>query len=674
MGRKNRLFSRGQELELDIIDLAFGGKGIAKVDTDDGDFTVFVANSIPGQRVKAKVKKSKRRYAECILVDVIKHADDEISVPYQKIPGAPYISLPIKNQTELKKRTTKELYKRIGNVQNIDDLFDEYVLSPSVYHYRNKMEYSFSAIGFDLEKKHDVDEFSFGFKHRGTWWMVENLDKDSGLFDADFENKMINIREWAINTGLPAWHPPRKEGFFRHLVVRKSYHNNQLLLNLVTSSTDIDKFDKDEFVKLLLDLFGDRIAGIFQTINNDVGDRIEILAGNTELLYGEPKIVEVINGLEFEISMSSFFQTNPKCAERLYNKVIDYVGDNTGEDKYIMDLFCGTGTISQLLAQHTGNKIVGVDIVQSAIDDAKKNAERNNVSDIDFYAFDVGKFLKEYPHYKGKIDKIVLDPPRAGIAPKTLLKVIALDAETIVYVSCNPATQARDTIALRENGYEMVKISFVDQFPHTSHIEAIAVYEKKKLTKLDKEFWSDRWKNNTTGWDIGEISRPIKEYIDQLEDKSIKILIPGAGNAHEGEYLWKQGFTNVHIIDISEYPLASFQERNPNFPKENLICADFFDFNESFDLVIEQTFFCALNPQLRKKYVKKMNEILKTNGKLVGVMFDFPLTDEGPPFGGSTEEYKSSFSEDFSVEIMDRCINSIEPRQGRELFVKMIKK
>ncbi len=477
MGRNNRLFRGGQELELDILDLAFGGKGIAKVETEKGDFRIFVPNTIPGQRVLAKVKKAKKRYAECILLDVVKRAPNEVAVSFQAIPGAPYITLPIEEQVKLKRRTTIELYKRIGEVADVESVFDEYILSPNAFHYRNKMEYSFSAIGFDLNKKHDVDEFSLGFKHRGTWWMVENLDKDSGIFDEEFEDKLIRVREWAIASGFPAWHPPRKEGFFRHLVVRKSYYSNQFLINLVTSSSDLSSFDTQGFVELLNELFGERIAGIIHTINDEIGDRVDALSGSSKLLFGEPKIVEEINGLKFEISMSSFFQTNPKCAELLYAKVLDYVGEV--DQGVIMDLFCGTGTISQLLAQKTGNTIIGVDIIKSAIEDAKENAKRNNVSGITFHAADAGKFLYEYPEYQGKINTIVLDPPRAGIAPKTLRKVMALGANKIVYVSCNPATQARDTTALREEGYQLTHLSFVDQFPHTSHIEAIGVFEKK---------------------------------------------------------------------------------------------------------------------------------------------------------------------------------------------------
>jgi 23S rRNA (uracil-5-)-methyltransferase RumA len=177
--------------------------------------------------------------------------------------------------------------------------------------------------------------------------------------------------------------------------------------------------------------------------------------------------------------MQSFFQTNPKCAEKLYQKVIDYVQDTDQKQEVIMDLFCGTGTIGQLISSKIpGAEVIGVDIVPEAISDAKKNAKRNGVEGLTFYAADVGKFLQEYPQYNGTISTVVLDPPRAGIAPKTLKKVVYLNAPRIVYVSCNPATQARDAEYLVSCGYQLKKVSLVDQFPHTSHVESIILFEK----------------------------------------------------------------------------------------------------------------------------------------------------------------------------------------------------
>jgi 23S rRNA (uracil1939-C5)-methyltransferase len=477
---ENRLFKKNQIIEIYISDLAFGGVGIGKVPTDKGDFTVFVQNAIPGQRVQARIEKSQKKYAEAALLDVIEKSNLEIELPYQSIPGAPYATLPIALQHQYKKKNTLDLLERIGLETDVQQKFDQYIESPSHWHYRNKMEYSFSMIGYDFDQKKDVDGFSLGFKHRGTWWCVENMDKESGLFDAQLENALPQIRNWCEASGMPAWHPPKRTGFYRFFVVRKSYATNQLLINLVTHDPEGTSFDVQAFSKLLLSLFGDRLAGFIHTINRDIGDRVDPLNGGSTVIYGQEKIVETLLGLQFEISMTSFFQTNPACAEKLYDQAIQYaVEQPLLPHKKIMDLFCGTGTIAQLLAKKSGQKVIGVDIVESAIVDARKNAARNKVENVEFHAADVGDFLKQFPEYVGQIGTIVLDPPRGGIAPKTLKKVMALGADRLVYISCNPSTQARDLIALREEGYHLVKISLADQFPHTSHVETIALLEKK---------------------------------------------------------------------------------------------------------------------------------------------------------------------------------------------------
>ncbi|CAA0141513.1 23S rRNA (uracil(1939)-C(5))-methyltransferase RlmD [Tenacibaculum maritimum] len=478
---RNKFVKRGQILELKIEDYAFGGKGIGKIRSEHGEFVVFVPNTLPGQTVKAQVKKSSKKYAECKLIDVLQHSEDEIAVPFQDIPGAPYIQLPINLQHQYKKESTLSLFKRIGKVDTIEDAFDEFVASPNVFHYRNKMEYGFSAIGYDRTHKTDVDEFTLGFKRRGTWWMGDNLEKDSGLFDKQVEDQLRIIRKYCEKTGLAPWHGPKKEGFFRYFVVRKSYKTDQLLFNLVTTSYDLSKFDLPAFATLLKDLFGSRFAGLLHTINDEIGDRTIATSGSIQLIDGKDKIVEELLGLNFEISMKSFFQTNPKCAEKLYSKVVEYVLENKEavDNTVVMDLFCGTGTIGQIVASKSKNtKIVGVDIIASAIEDAKKNAKRNNIEGLQFYAADVGKFLTEHPQYKNKIKTIILDPARAGISPKTLRKIIALNADRMIYVSCNPATQARDTEQLMLAGYTIKKISLVDQFPHTSHIETVVLFEK----------------------------------------------------------------------------------------------------------------------------------------------------------------------------------------------------
>ena len=478
---RNKFVKKNQVLELKIEDYAFGGKGIARIRSEEGDFVVFVPNTLPGQLVKAQINKSSKNYAEAKLIDVLAPSENEVEVPFQDIPGAPYIQLPIALQHQYKKESTLSLFKRIGKVSNIEDLFDELITSPNVFHYRNKMEYGFSAIGYDRVTKRDKDEFTLGFKRRGVWWMGDNLDKDSGLFDKQMEDNLKNIRQYCIETGLAPWHGPRKEGFFRYFVVRKSFKTDELLCNLVTTSPDLEQFDLQKFAEFLKGIFGERLAGLLHTINDETGDRTIATSGSLDLVYGKDKIVEELLGLNFEISMKSFFQTNPKCAEKLYAKVVEYVlEDKTKVDNtVVMDLFCGTGTIGQIVASKSENaKIVGVDIVASAIEDAQKNAQRNHIEGLQFYAADVGKFLVAHPEYQNKIKTIILDPARAGIAPKTLQKIIALNADRMVYVSCNPATQARDTELLREAGYQIKKISLVDQFPHTSHIETVVLFEK----------------------------------------------------------------------------------------------------------------------------------------------------------------------------------------------------
>jgi 23S rRNA (uracil-5-)-methyltransferase RumA len=474
------VFQRGDSVELEISDYAFGGRGIAKVETENGQYVVFVDNTFPGQLVRAKIEKKRKRHAEAKFQDIIRRSNEEVILPFQEISGGPYIFVPIELQEEYKKNSTLEVFSRISNIRDLNERFDEFISSPNHYYYRNKMEYSFSTIEHDLETGEEKDgAFALGFKRRGTWWKVESLNKPSGLFDEQWETILKEVRVFLQNTGLPAWHPPKKEGFFRHIVVRKSFEQDQLLLNLVTSSDGIESFDVEEFAAFLKEKLGKRLAGFQHTVNDNVADRSKIENGQWKLVCGEAVVVEKLLGLNFEISMESFFQTNPKSAEKLYTKALDYVfEEEIPEGKVVMDLFCGTGTIGQILSTRKANvEIVGVDIVAEAIEDAKRNCKRNNIQGINFYAADVGKFLKEHPEYIGTISTIILDPPRAGIAPKTLLKTIDLGAENIVYISCNPSTQARDAETLAKAGYVLEKISFVDQFPHTGHIESIAKFK-----------------------------------------------------------------------------------------------------------------------------------------------------------------------------------------------------
>lgn len=191
-------------------------------------------------------------------------------------------------------------------------------------------------------------------------------------------------------------------------------------------------------------------------------------------------------------------------------------------------------------------------------------------------------------------------------------------------------------------------------------------------SKFNTDFWESRYINQQTGWDLGTVSPPLKSYFDQLENKELRILIPGAGNAYEAEYLHQKGFKNVFVVDLVKKTLDDFQDRNPDFPSEHLICVDFFELNQSFDLIIEQTFFCAISPSLRQAYAQKMNDLLVSKGKLVGLLFNRSF-EGGPPFGGSKTEYLECFNPYFFQIEMEECYNSIPPRQCTELFIKLVK-
>lgn len=186
--------------------------------------------------------------------------------------------------------------------------------------------------------------------------------------------------------------------------------------------------------------------------------------------------------------------------------------------------------------------------------------------------------------------------------------------------------------------------------------------------KLDKEFWASRYNANNTGWDLGVVSPPLKAYLDQLEDRSLKILIPGAGNSYEAEYLYENGFENVYVVDIASQPLANLLKRVPGFPKDQLIEMDFFELQDKFDLILEQTFFCALPPSLREQYARKMYDLLNINGRIAGVLFNTHFQKEGPPFGGDKGEYLTYFSKLFNIKTFEACYNSLLPRDGNELF------
>lgn len=463
---------KGEILELSISDLAFGGKGLAKV--DDG-FVIFVDGALPGQVVRAKLVTKKKKFGEAKLLEILKRSSLEVENDYQEVPGAPWAKLPSDKQLEFKVAQVKDLFKKFAKL-DITSLLDEVISSPVTWNYRNKMEFSFGFSDEDFEEKEGKKKwrhfnFSLGSKKRGQFHLVENLESPSGLFDEEFEKIVSGIRSFCEKTKLQPYNQKTNEGFFRHLVVRKSFLENKFLINLVTTSRGAGEFDREGFVNFLREKLSDRIAGIFWSQNDAVSDT----AGNfenRELLWGTEKLTEKLCDLEFEISMDSFFQTNVKSAELLNKKCVQYC--DLKKSEIVLDLYCGTGTIGQILSKaYPDASVVGVEIVESAVRDARENAKRNSLENIEFHCEDVRKFLKTFD---GKVSTIVLDPPRSGIVPKALERVVEFGADKIVYVSCNPATMARDTEIFQKSGYQLQKISIVDQFPHTSHVECVGLF------------------------------------------------------------------------------------------------------------------------------------------------------------------------------------------------------
>lgn len=475
--KKDRPFHRNQLVDLEIQDLAFGGRGLAKVATPQGHYVVFIPGTLPGQQVRCRITKPKNSYAEAKLQQILSSSPQEEASPYQATPGAPFLNWPLARQKDHKYQSTLDLYQRIGKVEEVKSRFDHWIDSPRSTHFRNKMEYSFSAVRYDAAKDSFEDDFALGFKKRGQWLAVEPLERDSGLFDSDWENLLPDLSQYFQDQGHTAWHPRTHQGFLRMLAVRKSFTEDALLVNLVSSSQELSFFDAAAWAHWLQEQLGSRLAGVLHTINDDPSDRPRSTDGQRHQLLGRNSLQEELLGLRFQISLESFFQTNPASAELLYRQALDYVWETPPpEDAVVLDLFSGTGTITQLLAQgQPSATIIGVEIVPEAVEDAKANAQANGFSDLQFVAADVGRFLLEHPQYQGRIHTVVLDPPRAGIAPKTLRKVMRLGAQRIVYISCNPATQARDFETLQDWGYQLDKFSLVDQFPQTAHVESIAL-------------------------------------------------------------------------------------------------------------------------------------------------------------------------------------------------------
>ena len=436
---------RDAELEVSINALAHGGAGVGRA--DEG-FVVFVRGAVPGDRVRVRVRKAKRSFAEADLVEVLEPSPDRIE-PRAAHPGAPWQVLPYERQLEEKERQVADALTRLGGFE--DPPVEPIVPAVSQWRYRNKVEYSFGP------------ELELGFHRAGRWDLIDDVTEDV-LASERVDELRRAAASWVREEGLSAYDREDHSGLLRNLVVREGRRTGELQARLVTSPGEF------RAVELAAALPADsvlwtRAAGVAETTRG----------GKTEVLKGRQAVEEELSGLRFSISTDAFFQTNTEMAELLYASAAELAG-LTGRER-VVDLFCGIGTIALVLALEA-REVWGVEVVESAVADAIANAKRNGVDNASFFAGDVRTAMRPLLEESGKPDVVVIDPPRAGLSQKVVRRVLEAEAKRIVYVSCNPTTLAPNARQMVDSGYELRAVRPVDMFPQTPHIECLALLER----------------------------------------------------------------------------------------------------------------------------------------------------------------------------------------------------
>lgn len=449
---------KGSTVQVKIDKTEFPSVGVGTLGTRQ----IFVKGAFPGQVVTGKVKKKKQEFAELKLLSVDERAEYEIEAPCEYFGvcgGCSSQNLTYEKQLELLNEEAKELFVK-GNIP-----MGEYlgvVGSQNQWEYRNKMEFTFG----DFEKG---GELTLGMHMKGKSFGIITVDKCM-IVDEDFRTVIKATVDYFKDKELPYYRVMKREGYLRHLVIRKAINTGELMVNLVTT-TQID-FDLTDYVEVLKSKsYKGDLVSILHTENNSFSDAV--VPEKVNLLYGKDYIIENLLGLSFKISPFSFFQTNTKGAESLYSIVRDFMGESG--DKVVFDLYCGTGTIGQIAAANA-SKVIGIELIEEAVEAAKENAKLNGLNNCEFLAGDVAEIIK---NVKAKPDIIILDPPRSGVHPKALEYVIKFNAKEIIYVSCNPKTLVENLETLIACGYEVVKSTVKDMFPNTPHAETVVKLIKK---------------------------------------------------------------------------------------------------------------------------------------------------------------------------------------------------
>ena len=444
---------KGEELELRVESLAYGGNGVARHD----GFVVFVRGALPGDTVSARVTKVKRGFAEGVATEVIVPSADRVPAPcrhFGTCGGCRFQDLDYAAQLAQKERQVLDALVRIGRFQ--EPPLEPILPAASQYGYRNKLEYSFTT---------GVDGVELGFHRAGRWDDVVGIDEC--LLTTDVGNAIrLAVREWAREEQLEPYDQATGSGYLRHLVVREGRNTDQALVVLVTAPGE--RFETGYLVDVLRRF--PEVRSIHWAINDTPAEQTNL---PTRLLWGVDAIEEEILGLRFRVRPSAFLQTNTEMAARLYELAREYAALDGSEN--VFDLYCGTGTIGLALARDASS-VWGLEISEEAVACAIENAELNGIENARFFAGNVGQTIEELREEAGSPDVVVVDPPRAGLAGKALRRTGALGAARIVYVSCNPTTLASDLQVLRDEfGYVLERCRPVDMFPHTPHVESVSL-------------------------------------------------------------------------------------------------------------------------------------------------------------------------------------------------------
>lgn len=461
---------KGQVLTGFVEKVDFPNKGL--VSTEEGN--CIVKNVLPGQKVTFVVQKKRNGRAEGRLLKIEENSPLERKSPcphFGECGGCAYQSLPYEEQCKIKEDQVKKLLDKALAGQSEAWIFEGIKESPAKTGYRNKMEFSFGDSYKD-------GPLALGMHKRGSFYDIVTV-KDCQIVDEDYRKILGFTRDYFERESF--YHRLKHTGYLRHLLVRKAVKTGEILIALVTTSqreSDEELLNEWKDKILGLDLKG-RITGVLHVVNDSVADVVQ--SDRTDILYGQDYFYEELLGLKFKISLFSFFQTNSLGAEVLYETARDYIGDDVslGKDgkpeKIVFDLYSGTGTIAQLMAP-AAKKVIGVEIVEEAVEAARKNAELNGLHNCEFIAGDVLKVLDEITE---KPDMIILDPPRDGVHPKALKKIIGYGIDKLVYISCKPTSLARDLEVFLANGYVVERAVAVDQFPWTGNVEVIIKMQYK---------------------------------------------------------------------------------------------------------------------------------------------------------------------------------------------------